>query len=133
MAPSEVEFSAIFFVTLWQNHRIFEEILSRRRIFFFLILRVFQLNDLHAETEKRNWNVEGEIKTKVKARASSCRRMQSGYQSGLRNKLILNPMVHFITEVQEFKDEKTQVDFRFDGIFLKYYFLVKSQVVSFSC
>ena len=36
-------------------------------------------------------------------------------------------------EVQEFEDEKTQVDFQFDRIFLKYYFLVKSQVVSFSC
>ena len=41
--------------------------------------------------------------------------------------------LYSIAEVQEFKDEKNQVDFQFDGIFLKYYFLVKSQVVSFSC
>ena len=30
---------------------------------------------------------------------------------------------HLCTEVQEFKDEKTQVDFQFDGIFLKFFFI----------
>ena len=47
---------------------------------------------------------------------------------------MLQPSITYLRpEVQEFEDEKTQVDFRFDRIFLKYYFLVKSQVVSFSC
>ena len=35
-----------------------------------------------------------------------------------------------VPEVQEFKDEKTQVDFQFDKFFFKYYFLLVFTLIS---
>ena len=38
--------------------------------------------------------------------------------------------LHLGAEVQEFEDEKTQVDFRFDKFFFKYYFLLVFTLIS---
>ena len=43
---------------------------------------------------------------------------------------LLGTLEYLLSEVQEFEDEKTQVDFRFDKFFFKYYFLLVFTLIS---